>query len=519
MSDQIIVGPILGFEEGNLYTVCILLKAGSPVPALELTCLPNSLPFTKMATIGLNEFWRAEFTIPTDAVGDFVGYAIYVNSDVIADQHKRSGWRFYVPGNSEEPLIAYASCNGFSSAKLARDTDSPYHMWIKMAESHNGTLEQKARPFSLLLLGGDQVYADEIWESKKCSTLKRWSALSWKTQHKAKVSATMTTEIAKFYNELYIERWQDENMSLMFASIPSVMMWDDHDIFDGWGSYPDERQNCDVFQAVFKEAARVFHVFQLRCGTRNRLNAGSNHRTLRLGFRNYQILALDNRSARTQTHIMSDETWSDVKDWLCELSKQKIQNLLVMTGVPVVYRSFASVEAIMDATLWHEELEDDVYDHWSSRPHLAERMRLVMVLLNFLQSQKDDTGKCQCKGVLLSGDVHVGALGQIWYEREELGLTQIISTGIVHPPPTAFAWAGILLMTSDTPESLGDGEVITEMITPLGSARYLRTRNFATLQTGSDEKIWVNWVCEHPKLKPSFAISLVTPKGSKTKPA
>jgi hypothetical protein len=134
-------------------------------------------------------------------------------------------------------------------------------------------------------------------------------------------------------------------------------------------------------------------------------------------------------------------------------------------------------------------------------------MRLVMVLLNFLESQKDPTGRCQCKGVLLSGDVHVGALGQIWYERKELGLTQVISTGIVHPPPTAFAWAGVQLMTSDTPEALGDGDVKAEMLTPLGSPRYLRTRNFATLQTGTDQKIWVNWICENEKLKPSFAIS------------
>src|SRR6185295_13108653 len=103
--------------------------------------------------------------------------------------------------------------------------------------------------------------------------------------------------------------------------------------------------------------------------------------------------------------------------------EQPIPNLLVMTGVPAVYRSFATVEAIMDTTFWHEEVEDDVHDHWSSRPHLAERMRLVMVLLNFLETSKST------KVLLLSGDVHVGALGQIWYERKELGLTQIISSG------------------------------------------------------------------------------------------
>jgi hypothetical protein len=512
--NQIIVGPLLGFEEGNFYSVCILLEAGSPNPVLGFPGLPQTHPFSNIATVGSNEFWRAEFPSPAPAAG-WVEYSIRANGTALLDQHDRATWKFYVPGAGEEPVFAYASCNGFSSAKLARDTNEPYILWERMADTHfgksaqNGEPAQAAQPFSLLLMGGDQVYADEIWESQKYPSLKRWSELSWAQQEKAKVSAAMASEIAKFYDGLYLNRWQDQNMSLMFASIPSVMMWDDHDIFDGWGSYPEGRQNCAVYQAVFKEAARVFDVFQLRCGTRNRLNAAGNHRTLRLRFGNYHILALDNRSERSQTSIMSEENWQDTKSWLTGLKDEKIPNLLVMTGVPVVYRSFATVEAAMDFTFWHEELEDDVHDHWSSRPHVSERMRLVMVLLEFLQSQKDERGKCLCNGVLLSGDVHVGALGQIWNEREELGLTQIISTGIVHPPPTAFAWAGIEQMTSDTPEALGDGETETEMLTPFGSPRYLRTRNFATLHTGTDKKIWVNWVCEDDRLSPNFAIGTI----------
>ena len=469
--------------------------------------------FSKVTTVGPNEFWRAEFPSPAPAPG-WVEYSIAANGTALVDRSDRGAWKFYVPGAEEEPVIAYASCNGFSSAKLVRDTNRPYLFWERMAErqrgkpAENGNPAEPPRPFSLLLMGGDQVYADEIWESRKCPNLKKWSLLSWGKQHKAKVSAALAAEIVKFYDELYLDRWHDPDMSLMFASIPSVMMWDDHDIFDGWGSYPEERQNCDVFQAVFKEAARVFDVFQLRCGTRNRLNAAGTHRTLRLRFGKYHLLILDNRSERTQTQIMSEENWVDTKNWLAELRREKIPNLLVMTGVPVVYRSFAALEAIMDATLWHEELEDDVHDHWSSRPHLAERMRLIMVLLEFLRFQKDEvTGKCACKGVLISGDVHVGAVAQIWNEREELGLTQIISSGIVHPPPTAFAWAGIMLMTSDARELLGDGDIETEVLTPIGSPRYLRTRNFATLRTGTDQKIWINWVCEDERLAPNFAIS------------
>ena len=146
----------------------------------------------------------------------------------------------------------------------------------------------------------------------------------------------------------------------------------------------------------------------------------------------------------------------------------------------------------MDATPWHEEIEDDVHDHWSSRPHLAERMKFVAILLNFLTAPNQR----RCQAVLLSGDVHVGALGQIWNERKEVGLTPLISSGIQ-------------LMTSDTPEALGDGEVTTEMQTPFGAPRYLRTRNFATLHTGTDQKLWLNWICEDAKLNPTFAIATV----------
>ncbi len=32
---------------------------------------------------------------------------------------------------------------------------------------------------------------------------------------------------------------------------------------------------------------------------------------------------------------------------------------------------------------------------------------------------------------------------------------------------------------------------------PVGAPVYLRTRNFATLQMGSDGKLWANWHCEN----------------------
>ena len=174
-----------------------------------------------------------------------------------------------------------------------------------------------------------------------------------------------------------------------------------------------------------------------------------------------------------------------------------------MTAVPAVYRSFSTVECIMDTTPWHEEIEDDVRDHWSARSHVVERMRMVMVLLNFLENHQAEN----CKAIILSGDVHVGALGQIWDAQRKLGITQLISSGIVHPPPSSFEWAAILTMTGDKPEPLGDNDVTAEMLTPTGGPRYLLTRNFATIQTGTDQKLWINWICQEEKCRPCFAVS------------
>jgi len=508
MNAPILLGPILGLESGDIYTVCLLTSKSQTPLMLELADGQGTFAFKKVALVGENAFWRAEFSVPAKPKGYNVAYTVSSGGKTIGNLHGAS-WFFYVPATDEQPQVLYTSCNGFSTAKLASNTAKPYALWERMVKLHSGKKESgpESGPYSLLLMGGDQVYADEIWETGLCPLLKEWSHLDAKAQESAKVTASLAKEIEDFYNSLYLNRWKTKDMANILASVPSVMMWDDHDIFDGWGSYPEKRHNCDVFQKIFKEAARVYDIFQLRCSDKNRLNPKASHRTLRLTYRDFHILALDNRSERTTNQIMSPNHWNDVKSYLDGLQNEVVKNLLIMSGVPVVYRSFATVEKLFDATPWHEELEDDVQDHWSATSHQAERMKLVMVFLNFLKAKQDKQTTTPLRGILLSGDVHVGALGQIWDASRKVGLTQIISSGIVHPPPSMLAWVGLELMTSDTPEPLGEGDVVAEMLTPIGADRYLRTRNFATLHLGSDQKLWINWVCEDEDSKPSFAIA------------
>ena len=44
------------------------------------------------------------------------------------------------------------------------------------------------------------------------------------------------------------------------------------------------------------------------------------------------------------------------------------------------------------------------------------------------------------------------------------------------------------------------------MHTPIGSSKYLRERNFVTINEGTDKKLWINWICDN-KDKPCYALN------------
>lgn len=50
--------------------------------------------------------------------------------------------------------------------------------------------------------------------------------------------------------------------------------WDDHEIFDGWGSYPPHLQNCDAFASVFRLAKRMYAAFQLHTTVKTQKSDG-----------------------------------------------------------------------------------------------------------------------------------------------------------------------------------------------------------------------------------------------------
>ena len=487
----LLVGPLLGIESDTHYTLCFLTDQSSATAHVLVDS--ELIEAMRIADTYHGAFWRAEIKVVQQKSSRHVTYSVQLDKQVVQDWNGRSEWKFYVVGVAEKPKIAYASCNGFSSRDLMNKTEHPYFLWEKMVENHG------QEPYALLLMGGDQLYADEIWSA--VPTLGEWSSLSRKEKVKRKATVQMKEQIDRFYDGLYQQRWREVNMSLMLASVPTVMMWDDHDIFDGWGSYPQDLQTCEVFKAIFDQAKRYFELFQIR-SKRNvsLLNPDANHYTIAFKLFEYHILALDNRAERTLTQVMSDDQWRVVINYLN--TQATTNDLLVLTAVPVVYRDFSLVGIGVDFTPWEEELTDDLKDHWRAKEHQGERARLIMRLLENAKVRD------KSRTVILSGDVHIGCLGVIADRRDGSirKLHQVVSSGIVHPAPTRIEWFGIMAITNDKNEWLNEDKTIeTSIIGPFGSEKYLRVRNYVTLKEGVDNKLWVNWICES-KDKPAYPL-------------
>lgn len=490
MINKLVLGPILGLESDTLYTVTFVTDKLATITTVEYGANVTSAILIGEIYSGL--VWRAELEIT--AQGQQVAYQVMSDGVTMSDASGNVNWHFYVAGQNSQPQIVYGSCNGFSDYKLMTTIDKPYQLWHEMAEQH------AIAPFSLLLLGGDQVYADSIWT--KVSLLKTWNELGVAEKAKRKATKKMCAQIDKFFSELYVERWNKLPVSIMLASIPSIMMWDDHDIIDGWGSYPEALQNCDVYKAIFTAAKKHFGLLQIRGQKHNTALLAPDikeHFSMAVKYRGYNILALDNRSQRTLEQVMSKQQWAEISHYLQQVCITG--DLLVMSAVPVVYRDFSFSESIVDITPWEEELTDDLKDHWRAKEHEGERLKLIMQLL-------DNAALRKAKTVILSGDVHVGCLGIIRDLRHPhaTSIHQIVSSGIVHPAPTYLQWLGILAVTNDDLEYLEETRLITtDILKPHGSNKYIRARNFVTLQEGTDAKLWVNWFCEG-KDKPAFPL-------------
>jgi hypothetical protein len=113
---------------------------------------------------------------------------------------------------------------------------------------------EAAEPRFLLMIG-DQVYmdqGDDVWQ-----------------EHRTSTASARRRAMA----EKYEVHWRQDPVRRIMANIPTYMIWDDHEIRDGWGSwagdsptlagrYPRGTEITQEYSAHFRDAREVYWHFQ-----------------------------------------------------------------------------------------------------------------------------------------------------------------------------------------------------------------------------------------------------------------
>ncbi|MEU9780555.1 alkaline phosphatase D family protein [Streptomyces phaeochromogenes] len=131
----------------------------------------------------------------------------------------------HTPVDDHETVrVAFGSCRWATPAADEKDPGGPDALdtlSARIAANPDGE-----RPDVLLLLG-DQVYADEVSEATR-----RW------LKARRGLNEPPGAEVADYeeYTHLYYESWLDPEIRWLLSTVPSCMIFDDHDVIDDWNT-------------------------------------------------------------------------------------------------------------------------------------------------------------------------------------------------------------------------------------------------------------------------------------------
>lgn len=111
---------------------------------------------------------------------------------------------------------------------------------IDMWSFLDATLQRHRHEVDLVIAGGDQAYSDGV------DTLNIWKYLNARMQKDGDRLLPDSETMVSWYRDIYRGYWGFESLQRVFEQFPTYMVWDDHEIADGWGSHyfiPDHRQD------------------------------------------------------------------------------------------------------------------------------------------------------------------------------------------------------------------------------------------------------------------------------------
>ncbi|MDS1268787.1 alkaline phosphatase D family protein [Lipingzhangella sp. LS1_29] len=336
---------------------------------------------------------------------------------------------------------------------------------------------------SVLLLLGDQVYADEVTEGMQAFLQQRRAAATPERRQ----ADPPADEVVFFdeYAELYRQAWSDPDLRWLLSTVPTLMLFDDHDVRDDWNTSGSWRQNIaeqpwwrsritsglgaywvyqhlgnlsakdrdadPVLSSVHRtegDAAAVVDEFAWRAHEL----PGSYQWSYRFDIANSRVLMLDTRCGRivdNDAHRTMQDP--DTEAWLAAQLTGDVDHLILASSLPFllptgVHYLEAWNEAVC-AGRWGAGLRGtgerlrQAFDleHWPA--FHASFQWMSDAVLDLASGQR---GPAPASVLFLGGDVHFSYLATA-YPRQTVGgvapIVQLVCSPTRNRLPTKLRWA------------------------------------------------------------------------------
>ena len=318
-----------------------------------------------------------------------------------------------------------------------REIDALYALAIRMRE-----LPPEEWP-DLLVMLGDQVYADEDAPETRAFIRERRGT-----------EGEPGEEVADFqeYTQLYRESWGDETIRWLLSTVPSAMIFDDHDVHDDWNtsiSWLEEMRRKSWWERRISSALASYWVYQhlgnlspdkleergILARVKSEPDAGpllhewareadwgseGRRWSYSRDLGGVRLVVLDSREGRVlgekPRRMFDDEEW----EWLEQMVTGDVRHLIVADTLPIFLpHAVHMLEAWSDAVAagaWSpimrglgERIRRSLdLEHWGAFPQSFERM---VDLIEATASGRKGTAPKSI--VTLGGDVHHAYLARV----------------------------------------------------------------------------------------------------------
>ncbi len=313
-----------------------------------------------------------------------------------------------------------------------------------------------------LLLLGDQVYADETSEQTRAFIRARRDT-----------SREPGEQVADFeeYARLYQEAWSDPDIRWLLATVPSTMIFDDHDVHDDWNisaawvremratSWWDERITGAfmaywLYQHIGNLAPPELAEEPLLAALSHEQDGGprlrefaraidrepaSSRFAFHRDFGRSRLVVIDSRASRVLTEgrrdMVDDEEWQ----WIADHARGAFDHLIIASTLPVFMTpgidGFEAWNEAVCAGAWGrpaaragERIRRALdLEHW---PAFQRSFRTMAELLHELAEGEDAPATIS----LIGGDVHTAYVAEIALgERQTSKVFQIVCSPFRNP--------------------------------------------------------------------------------------